>query len=777
MSKKPFYILFSLLCFLCLSPLYAQRTTSLGLVLSGGGAKGLAHIGVIKALEEEEIPIDYICGTSMGAIIGGLYASGYSVEEIEQIFLSPTFDEILSNKIDKRIEPLYYKTGQDAGLLKLRLDIDNKMKASLPLGLVNPILLDYSFLNMFSSASKVCKEDFGKLMIPFFCIATNINDHCQQILDSGDLGRAIRASATLPVVFTPVEIDGKMMCDGGAYNNFPAKELIEKYRPDVVIGSKVVNNYDAPNDDDFVLYMENLITHHTAYEIPSDSSVLIDTYMRDISVMDFNKKQECIDRGYACAKKHIGEIRRLIADSLSKEQLQTKRKDFNQKKIPLKIGNIVIRGVSESQKYFFERLLTQNLHDAELTLDNLKNNYVALYRHPNIKSMSPYVYYDHTIRSYVLELDIKAKRVVEAKFGGMFSSSPINYVFLGANYNLIRKNAWQFFVNGYVGRYYRSFMYSAGLHVPNRNLPFYLKAELVVNDWNLYRSHNSLFDYSSLNYLQQMEYNGQIKLAIPLSRMGEMFFKVGVGQSDQDYYQRDYIVYSDTADNTKFNNLVLGVSRIYNSLDDDYLPRQGMFLKFDINCVHGKEKFEPGNHIEGYELYEKNHTWLELSMSNKIYFPITHRYSMGFEATMCYSFQNLFYNKKSSLLNAFSYKPTLETYTSFYPEYRSTQYLAGGWEQIYLALPFNWGSLNVKTGAYLFAPIRQIYENKQKQPYYGGFFERVYPIASVSTILSTNFGNLTLSLSYHRRDHGNNQAWNLSIGFGKIVFNNKNLNR
>lgn len=148
------HILFSFCLLFSLSCSVAQDNQTLGLTLSGGGAKGLAHIGVLKALEQENIPIDYICGTSMGAIIGGLYASGYSVDEIENIFLSKEFDALLSGIIEQDIEPLYYKDKDDASILKINLNAENKLKASLPMSFVNPTKLDYAFMTFFPRQQK-----------------------------------------------------------------------------------------------------------------------------------------------------------------------------------------------------------------------------------------------------------------------------------------------------------------------------------------------------------------------------------------------------------------------------------------------------------------------------------------------------------------------------------------------------------------------------------------------------------------------------------------------
>lgn len=754
----------------------AQTRQTLGLVLSGGGAKGLAHIGVLKAFEQEEIPIDYICGTSMGAIIGGLYASGYNLEEIEKIFLSKDFDNLLFYNKDNNTHPLYYSPRQDASMIKIKLG--ENLKPIMPMGLVNPVRLDYEFLNFFADANKVCEGDYDKLMIPFFCVATNVNDKEATIMRKGDLGKSIRASMTFPLFFAPIEIDGKMMCDGGIYNNFPYKELEEFYAPGVIVGSKVVNNYDKPNDEDIILYIENLIAYDTKYDIPENKGILIETPMTDIDIMDFSKKQECINRGYISAKKQIQKLRETFKVRQSKEELRKKRETFNSHKDKIIVGNIIIKGVDDKEQKFFKRLLTQNLHSDTLNLDNLKDNYISLCSYNSVQYVAPTLYYDYFINQYVLELNIKTKKTFGVGVGGMISTEPISNVFLGLNYFSIGKNAWQHTTNFYFGRYYRSFMYNVRWHLPNTNFPMLVEGVVSSNRWNFYRNINPFFEYSTTNYMIQHENNAQIKMHIPLSKKDKVVFKVGYGFIDDDYFVKDYILSTDTSDNTTFRHILLGVKKEYNSLDNNSWPTNGVYSKINVQYIHGKERFTAGNENNDYDKkYKHNHSWVQINIENKFFTAFTDKYSVGFDTKIFYSFQKLFYTKKSTLLNAGVYAPTLESFTSFFPEYRATQYIAGGMEQVYKIGKFFTSSFSVRLGAFAFVPIRQILENNQGQPYYGEFFQTFYPMFSLSGVLSTKIGSLALSLSYHKRENNNLNPWNISLNFGTIIFNETNIDK
>lgn len=223
---------------LCVShAAFSQDTTAVvksrpkvGLVLSGGGAKGAAHIGVLKYIEEAGIPIDYIAGTSMGSIVGGMYALGYSSDEILEIISSVDWDRLISNnverkkisfseKVEKGVQlftlPFSFKSGKD--------DIQSlSFKNSLPKGIVS----GDNLINLFNSLAVGYSDpmDFSELPTPFICIATNMINGEADILDKGIFTKSLRASMAIPILFDPIEINNTLYVDGGLVSNFPVEE-------------------------------------------------------------------------------------------------------------------------------------------------------------------------------------------------------------------------------------------------------------------------------------------------------------------------------------------------------------------------------------------------------------------------------------------------------------------------------------------------------------------------------------------------------------------------
>ena len=181
--------------------IYSQKV---GLVLSGGGSGGVSHIGVIKALEENGIPIDYITGTSIGSLIGGLYASGYSPQEIEQVFISQQFKDWAEGNLNEKY--IYYLREKDdkPTIVTFKVDLDTLLETSIPTNIISPAAIDYGLMSYFAPSTAASENNFDSLFIPFRCVASDIILKKPFIFKEGKLATAIRASMAYPFYLTPV---------------------------------------------------------------------------------------------------------------------------------------------------------------------------------------------------------------------------------------------------------------------------------------------------------------------------------------------------------------------------------------------------------------------------------------------------------------------------------------------------------------------------------------------------------------------------------------------
>ena len=197
---------------------------TVGLVLSGGGAKGIAHIGIIKALEENNVPIDYVAGTSMGAIVGAWYAMGYTPDDMLNLILSDDFNLWSRGIFDERYVYYFKKPDPTPEIVTFNVALQDSTKFEphfLPNSLINPFPMNYAFMSLFAPYSAQCGGNFDNLFVPFRAVASDVYHKRELVLRDGDLGDAVRASMSFPFVFKPIEIDSVLVYDGGIYNNFP----------------------------------------------------------------------------------------------------------------------------------------------------------------------------------------------------------------------------------------------------------------------------------------------------------------------------------------------------------------------------------------------------------------------------------------------------------------------------------------------------------------------------------------------------------------------------
>ncbi|PZW65940.1 NTE family protein [Pseudomonas sp. URMO17WK12:I1] len=298
-----------LVLLLLLTPLLAiaqEAQPRVGLVLSGGAARGLAHIGVIKALEEQGVRIDAIAGTSMGAVIGGLYASGYSVAELEQVALTMDWREVLSDDPPRTDVPFRRKQDDRDFLIKQRLSFRDDGSLGLPLGVIQGQNLALLLERLLVRSSDV--RDFDRLPIPFRAVATDIANDEKVVFRSGHLPQVIRASMSIPAVFAPVELDGRLLVDGGMVDNIPvdvARDMGVDRVIVVDIGTPLKPRKELLTVVDVLNQSTTMMTRRNSEQQLAtlrDSDVLVQPNMTGFEVTDFGRSEELIEAGYQAAK-------------------------------------------------------------------------------------------------------------------------------------------------------------------------------------------------------------------------------------------------------------------------------------------------------------------------------------------------------------------------------------------------------------------------------------------------------------------------------------------
>lgn len=316
---------------------YKDKDLKVGLVLSGGGAKGFAHIGALKVIEKAGVRIDYVGGTSMGAIVGALYASGYSPEEMDSIFKAVDFDVLIQDVLPRTSKTFYEK--EDAERYAVTLPF-NRFKVGLPSSISKGQNIYNLLARLLSPVSYI--NDFKDLPIPFFCIATDIETGEAVKLETGYLPEAIQASGAFPSLFQPVEIGGRVLIDGGVVNNYPIEEMKAK-GVDVIIGIDVqdglANRDDLNSAVSVLLQINNYRTVHAMESKAKETDVYIHPNITGYTVVSFDKGEEIIDEGEDAGLLKYNELKEIAIQQKYKRDRKPCIVDDT-----LKINNIYLYG-------------------------------------------------------------------------------------------------------------------------------------------------------------------------------------------------------------------------------------------------------------------------------------------------------------------------------------------------------------------------------------------------------------------------------------------------
>jgi NTE family protein len=373
--KKSIFLLFLLFSVAISSQ---HKNPKVGLVLSGGGAKGFAHIGVLKEIEKAGIKIDYIGGTSMGAIVGGLYASGYTATQIETLVNEIDFISLLQDKLPRNALPFFEKEFGEK--YAITLPVKNN-KIGLPRGVSKGQNILKLLTYLLSPVDSI--SDFSKLPTPFFCIGTDVETGEQVILEKGSLPMALRASGSFPTFLNPVEVDGKLLIDGGVVNNFPA-EYMKSKDVDFIIGVDVQGRLIKKENLNSVVSILNQIVSFQTYGKSDEQKKHVDIYIKpniyEFNAADFAKKKEILKKGDEVAVQFKEVFKRI---ALLQEGAKEKR-------LPVKISNtkysldkISVKGTKEyTRAYVLGKLnlqvgdsITYKELDKKLDFLTATNNY------------------------------------------------------------------------------------------------------------------------------------------------------------------------------------------------------------------------------------------------------------------------------------------------------------------------------------------------------------------------------------------------------------------
>ncbi|HPF00436.1 MAG TPA: patatin-like phospholipase family protein [Bacteroidales bacterium] len=751
------------LLFYCTGFVNAQKVA---VVLSGGGSKGAAHIGVLRALEDNQIPIDYIAGTSIGAIIGGLYASGWTTDQMEQLITSEQFLMWATGAIDEKYVYYFKQPEPDASWASFRVNADSIWSFDVPTNLVSSGQMDFIFMEIFAQANAVCKGDFDSLFVPFRCIGANITDSKAEVFSGGNLVKSIRASMTYPLYFKPITIDGKMYMDGGMFNNFPADVALKDFDPDIIIGSKVAAENAVPDPDNIMSQLENIFMIETSYDLPCNSSVLIEPQIPTTNVVDFSHSAEYIKLGYDAAMSKIPQIREFVIDSVSKDEMQLRRDTFNKRKPPLVFDEVEVTGMNKMQRQYVLNYFSRR---ETVGIERTREDYYRLMTDHAIRTIYPMADYKDTSGSFTLNLEVKKESNILLRFGGLVSSNPVNQAFAEVSYKYLQRNAATVRANMYAGRFYSSALLGMRLDFPGH--PQYaLFGRIVYNQWDYFKTTSHFFEDKNPSYLIVNDYHWDCGVVVPARNKGKVTLAGSAMIIDDEYFQDNYFTRTDIPDKTNFKAWSVSAEWERNTLNKKQYANKGTLLHLRTGFVQGKENTVPGTTSVLSVDYSAHHSWFYMQFIYENYFSFMGRLRMGWYNDIYFSNRDFFGSYTATMLFANPFQPLPEMKALFMPQYRAHQYAGAGLKSIFMIRD----NFDIRGEAYLCQPIRDITMGPSGiYATYGPWLRSRYFVASAGLVFHSPVGPIAITASYYDKY---DEPLMLSFYFGYILFNPKAVN-
>ena len=740
-----------------LLPSLLNAQQKVGLVMSGGGAKGLAHIGVIKALEEENIPIDYVTGTSMGAIVAALYSMGYTPDEMIETMKSEDFQRWYTGTMDRKYM-FYFKRNNDVpDMLSIHFDIKDSLHIVKPsANIVSATPMNLGFMEIFAGANAACRSNFDKLMIPFRCVVADVHRKEQVIFSGGDLGDAVRASMSYPFFFKPIRKDGVLLFDGGLYNNFPHDVMKRDFNPDIMIGSVVSDNPPPPNERDIMSQVENMIMNRSSYTLSEEEGILLNIDVKGINLLDFHKIDDVVSSGYRLTRENMAAIKERITERQDKMLLAQRRQEFKGRIPELEFKDVVVSGVDKEQSKSIANEFYK--YGDRFTYEECKKGYYSLMSGSNMESIIPHAVYNETDSVYTLHLDATVNPPFTMSIGANVATNVSNQLYFGLHYRNLDNHAKEFILDGQFGKVYNNAQFSGRIDFLSK-LPVSMK---FIASYSTIDYYNLKYPFSKENSMalnHQREIFAKLKFTLPFLSQHKAEFSIGIADI-KDEYMPSNILDLNTPSYDRNNMKLYGAAVKFegNTLDTKVFPTEGMYESITAQFITGTEKYRGHTVVPNNNLKQ---SWLQLGYIRRDHFRVSNSLSIGTYMQLHYSTRRLSHTYQSTMMQAGVFAPTMNSLFNYDPKFRANQFVAGGVTPIIKLNNF----IQVRPSFYAFVPYRMIKENSDGTASYAKKrFNDFHYIGDFT--IAAKFSNISVSaFANYYSSHKGSVDFGLTIGW------------
>ncbi len=734
---------------------------TIGLVLSGGGAKGIAHVGVIKALEENDIPIDYVTGTSMGAIVGSLYSCGWSPEKMESFFTAPDFKYWSTGTIDKNL--VYYistpsPTPEWVSLNVNLKDSTNIMGQIIPANLISPIPMNLEFLKLYAPYTDQCRENFNNLFVPFRCVTSDVYHKHKIVLHSGSLGDAVRASMSFPLVFKPIKMDGVLVYDGGIYDNFPVDVMQEDFNPDFIIGVSVSSPDKKPQEGDIYSQLEDMIIQNNNYSVPSKNGIKIQVPVLNFGVLDFAKAPIIYEIGYKTGLAMVDSIKKRISARVPLEEVTKRREEFAAKTPDVLFDSVKVTGATKEQAAYISYLF-KGKKQPSINMKDVTNSYYRAVTDGTLSNLLPQAILNPDGKNTLL-LEASVKRPWRIGVGGWITSSTNSMLYLDLGFHTLSFNSLDISLSGWIGQSYYAGMLT-GKFALKTNVPSYLQLEGVMSKQKFYDSELLFYETSTPTFITENDNFLRVNYVRAFGRRVKGFAGVGYGYMSDSYYPTNVTDYSAVKkDKTKYHIWAFRAGFDSSTLNDMLYPSSG--YEWSANLILSREasKYIPGDGTPAADKFKgQERGSLELKWKN--FFPLHKSVNIGVAASGLGTLQKITQNYTATLIHAPAFAPTPSTRNYFNPRFRSDNYLSVGLIPIWMPAD----RLQIRGDFYAYSPIRNLVRTGEYSAAYRGCFKKTDFIGEIAGVYNFPFASLSIYCNYLSYPARN---WNVGINFGLL---------
>lgn len=743
-----------------------QRHQSVGLVLSGGGAKGIAHVGVIKALEDNDIPIDYVAGTSMGAIIGSLYAMGYTPAEMMKLLESQEFAYWSSGQINPAYGYYFSRETPTPALFHVPLSEKTNASDSVPASIINPNPMSFGFMELFSTASAQCKNNFNNLFVPYRCVASDVSAQHKVVHSGGPLGECVRSSMSFPIVFQPIRMNGVLLYDGGIFDNFPVDVMTEDFAPDFILGVDVSTPTTGPQTS---LYdqVDNLVTRRQSYDVPADKGIRIRVDLHNFGLLDWSKAQQIYAIGYNRGLEMIDSISSRVYTRRSKTVVQTQRGAFRSQTPFLRFDSVAVTGATPKQNRFIANMFRPK-HDCDtFGVDVARPAFYRAISSGRLSELYPTADYNTNTGLFKLNLRAAPKKNLSIGLGGYITSSTSSYLFMSAGYRTLSFSSISANINGWVGQTFMGGQLNARVNF-DTPIPTALSLSAVLSRQNYHESEQLFYEDKIPSFIVNHEYYAMLKYTMAAGHRGRFLVGGGYGHIRDSFYPENAeAVYKVSRDAAGYNLGQVRLGYDGSTLNDRNFPTSGSAYAFTGIGVLGRMHFTPNVKDIGAQWFD-NVKWIQIESVTRNYFNVHKHVSLGAETDVMLSTRKLSKSYNASLVAAPAFHPTSQTYNSFNPVYRANSFAAVSFVPIY---KYN-SNISARLVTNVFMPIRPILSGVDNMPRYGKWLSSPKFFGELDACYTLPFATLSAYANYVS---AGTRPWSFGVTIGLFILPQKFL--